>query len=229
MSEPNTTPEALTPARRLELLRGILDGRYSLSNCSSGESQTPSPEIMSSSRSPGGDRAPDTASVLEFAPSSSPAGPDGADAATRHILVVDDEHLVLTLTSRILRNAGYGVLEASSAREALRLFGRQDPPIDLVITDVRMPEIDGRLLGRLLAERYPRLPVAYMSAYSINDVFHRGSPGPNLPFLSKPFSPETLLALVKTVLVSERSGAHEPAETRHTGNLQRSSAEKEST
>jgi FixJ family two-component response regulator len=74
-----------------------------------------------------------------------------------------------------------------------------------------MPETDGRVLGQLLAERYPCLPVAYMSAHSINDVFHRGSPGPNLPFLSKPFSPETLLALVKTVLDSERSGAREPA------------------
>jgi CheY-like chemotaxis protein len=226
MSEPNTTPEALTPARRLELLRGILDGRYSLKSGSSGESETPSPQVMSSP--PGGDRAPDTASVLEFAPSSSPAGPDGADAATRHVLVVDDEHLVLTLTSRILRNAGYGVLEASSAREALRLFRPQNPPIDLVITDVRMPETDGHVLGRLLAERYPGLPVAYMSAHSINDVFHRGSPSPNLSFLRKPFSPETLLALVKTVLVSERSGAQEPAQTRHTGNLQSSSAEKES-
>jgi CheY-like chemotaxis protein len=228
MSEPDTTPEAMTPARRLELLRGILDGRYGLGNGSSDESQTPSPQIMSSSRGPGGDRAPDTASALEFAPSSSPAGPDGADAATRHILVVDDEHFVLTLTSRILRNAGYGVLEASSAREALRLFRPQNPPIDLVITDVRMPETDGHVLGRLLAERYPGLPVAYMSAHSINDVFHRGSPSPNLPFLRKPFSPETLLALVKTVLVSERSGAQEPAQTRHTGNLQSSSAEKES-
>jgi CheY-like chemotaxis protein len=227
MSEPDTTPEAMTPARRLELLRGILDGRYGLGNGSSDESQTPSPQIMSSSRGPGGDRAPDTASALD-APSSSAAGPDGADAATRHILVVDDEHFVLTLTSRILRNAGYGVLEASSAREALRLFRPQNPPIDLVITDVRMPETDGHVLGRLLAERYPGLPVAYMSAHSINDVFHRGSPSPNLSFLRKPFSPETLLALVKTVLVSERSGAQEPVETRHTGNLQSSSAEKES-
>jgi len=227
MSELDRTPEALTPARRLELLRGIVGGRYSSGNGSSGESQTSLPQIMASS--PRGNRAPDTASVLELAPSSGPAGPDGADAATRHILVVDDEPLVLTLTSRMLRNAGYGVLEASSAREALRLFRRRDPPIDLVITDVRMPETDGRVLGRLLAERYPSLPVIYMSAHSINDVFHRGSPGPHLPFLSKPFSPETLLALVNTVLVSERGGAHEPVETRQTGNLQRSSAEKEST
>jgi hypothetical protein len=66
MSEPDRTPEGVTPARRLELLRGILDGRYSLKSGSSGESETPSPQIMSSP--PGGDRAPDTASVLEFAP-----------------------------------------------------------------------------------------------------------------------------------------------------------------
>jgi CheY-like chemotaxis protein len=226
MSEPDRTPEALPPTRRQELLRGIVGGRYSSRNGSSGESQTSLPPIMAFS--PRGNRAPDNASVLELAPSSGPAGPDGADAATKHILVVDDEPLVLTLTSRMLRNAGYGVLEASSAREALRLFGRQDPPIDLVITDVGMPETDGCALGRLLAERYPWLPVAYMSAYSINDVFHRGSPGPHLPFLSKPFSAETLLALVKA-LVSEPGGAQEPAKTRHSANLQRSSAEKEST
>jgi two-component system cell cycle sensor histidine kinase/response regulator CckA len=129
-------------------------------------------------------------------------GDDGSPAAaTRHILVVDDEEVVLTLTGRMLRTAGYGVLEASSAREALRLLERRDPPIDLVLTDVVMPETDGRMLGRLIAERYPQLPVAYMSAYSMNDVFHRGSPGPDLPFVSKPFSPETLLALVKTVLI----------------------------
>jgi len=154
MTDPTTTPEPLTPARRLGLLRAILGGEHSATN-----------------------------------------------RASRHILVVDDEQVVLTLTGRMLRAVGYGVLEASSAREALRLLERRDPPIDLVITDVVMPETDGRMLGRLIAERYRQLPVAYMSAYSMNDVFHRGSPGPDLPFLSKPFSPETLLALVRTVLI----------------------------
>jgi len=168
MTDSTMTPEPLTPARRLGLLRAIVGGEHTTTNGSSGEAQTPSPPIA---------------------------------AATRHILVVDDEQVVLTLTGRMLRAVGYGVLEASSAREALRLLERRDPPIDLVITDVVMPETDGRMLGRLIAERYPQLPVAYMSAYSINDVFHRGSPGPDLPFLSKPFSPEALLVLVKTVLI----------------------------
>jgi two-component system cell cycle sensor histidine kinase/response regulator CckA len=127
--------------------------------------------------------------------------PNG-DGDRRHILVVDDEHVVLAITSRMLRTAGYGALEAPSARQALSILEQADPPIDLVITDVVMPETDGRTLGRLIGERYPGLPVAYMSAYPVNDVFHRGAPGPNLPFLSKPFSPEALLALVKSVLVS---------------------------
>jgi len=127
---------------------------------------------------------------------------DAAASARHHILVVDDEHVVLTLTSRMLRSAGYDALEAASARHALNILDRGDPAVDLVITDVVMPETDGRTLGRLIGERFPGLPVAYMSAYPVNDVFHRGAPGPNLPFLSKPFSPEALLALVKTVLVA---------------------------
>lgn len=126
---------------------------------------------------------------------------ESADGAKHHILVVDDEHVVLTLTSRMLRGAGYHALEAPSARHALSILEQGDPAVDLVITDVVMPETDGRTLGRLIGERYPGLPVAYMSAYPVNDIFHRGAPGPNLPFLSKPFSPEALLALVKAVLV----------------------------
>ncbi len=53
----------------------------------------------------------------------------------------------------------------------------------------------------LIAERYPGLPVAYMSAYPANDVFHRGAPVPNAAFLSKPFSLEALLGLVEGALV----------------------------
>jgi CheY-like chemotaxis protein len=181
MTDPTMRTEALT-ARRLQLLRGILGGAHALGNGS------------------GGDRDPDAATVPEGVDSGRPAGHDDADAATRQILVVDDEPVVLALTSRMLRDAEYGVLQASSAREALRLLEAGDPSVDLVLTDVVMPETDGRMLGRLIAELYPRLPVAYMSAYSIDDVFHRGSPGPKAPFLGKPFSQEALLAVVRTTL-----------------------------
>ena len=86
------------------------------------------------------------------------------EPATTCILVVDDEPTVLELTARMLGAAGYAVVEASNAREALRLLERGDPPINLVVTDVVMPETDGRALGRLIAERHLGLPVAYMSA-----------------------------------------------------------------
>jgi len=127
---------------------------------------------------------------------------DPARSTTRRILVVDDEELVLAIASRMLRSAGYACVEAASARQALGILERRATPVDLVITDVVMPETDGPTLGLLIAERYPGLPVVYMSAYAANDVFHRGSPGPNVPFLSKPFSPEALFAMVEASLAS---------------------------
>ena len=131
---------------------------------------------------------------------SAPTARQVPDPAERRVLVVDDEPSVLAVTARILRDAGYVAVEAPSAREALRLLEQGDPPISLVLTDVVMPETDGRVLGRLMAERYPGIPVAYMSAFPVNDVFHRAAPGPNLPFLSKPFSPEALVAVLQQLL-----------------------------
>jgi two-component system cell cycle sensor histidine kinase/response regulator CckA len=122
------------------------------------------------------------------------------DPAANRVLVVDDEPTVLIVTSRMLTTAGYVAIQASGAREALRLLELGDPRVDLVITDVVMPETDGRALGRLIAERQPALPVLYMSAYPADDVFHRGSAGPDLPFLRKPFSPEALVAAVQALL-----------------------------
>jgi two-component system, cell cycle sensor histidine kinase and response regulator CckA len=75
-----------------------------------------------------------------------------------------------------------------------------EPRVELVITDVVMPETDGRALGRLIAERDPGLPVLYMSAYPADDVFHRGPPETELPFLRKPFSTEALVAAVQALL-----------------------------
>ena len=120
-----------------------------------------------------------------------------SDSGSKRLLVVDDEPAALVITSRMLQGAGFETLQAPSAREALRLLDEGHSRVDLVITDVVMPETDGRALGRLIAERFPGLPVIYMSAYAAEDVFHRGSPGPNLPFIRKPFAPEVLVELVQ--------------------------------
>jgi len=120
----------------------------------------------------------------------------------RRVLVVDDDPTVLEVTARILRDAGYLAVEAPNARVALRLLKGGDPPINLVITDVVMPETDGRSLGRMIGELHPGLPIIYVSAYPSNDVFHRGAPDPLVPFLQKPFSPDALLSTVRELFAT---------------------------
>ena len=71
------------------------------------------------------------------------------------------------------------------------------PYLHLVISDVLMPELDGRALGQRLRERYPALPVLYISAYAPDDLFHRGAPNQSAPFLQKPIDPDELLRVVK--------------------------------
>ena len=119
--------------------------------------------------------------------------------SSRVVLVVDDEQSVRDLLCRALRDDGYRTLEAGHGAEALTLVEAGDP-IDLVITDVVMPGMDGRELGRRLAQSRPTLPVLYISAYDVNDIFRRGSPSSSAPFLQKPFPHDILLTHVEQLL-----------------------------
>jgi two-component system cell cycle sensor histidine kinase/response regulator CckA len=116
------------------------------------------------------------------------------------VLVVDDEASVRDLLCRALRTGGYRAAEAARGAEALDFIESGPDPVDLVITDVVMPGMDGRELGRRLAQSRPDLPVLYISAYEVNDIFRRGSPSTSAPFLQKPFPPETLLQKVAGLL-----------------------------
>lgn len=118
----------------------------------------------------------------------------------RVVLVVDDEQGVRDLVCRTLRSEGYRTLEAGHGAEALKLVESAPDPVDLVITDVVMPGMDGRELGRRLAQSKPTLPVLYMSAYDVNDIFRRGSPSTSAPFLQKPFPHDILLTRVEQLL-----------------------------
>jgi CheY-like chemotaxis protein len=120
----------------------------------------------------------------------------------RLILVVDDEPGVRDLVCRTLRDEGYRTLEASHGGEALERVEAGSERIDLVVTDVVMPGMDGRELGRRLAQSQPTLPILYISAYDVNDIFRRGSPRTSAPFLQKPFPPETLINSVEQLLRS---------------------------
>lgn len=116
------------------------------------------------------------------------------------VLVVDDEQGVRDLVCRVLRGEGYRTIEAAHGGEALELVEAGTERVDLVVTDVVMPGMDGRELGRRLGQSQPTLPVLYISAYDVNDIFRRGSPRTSAPFLQKPFPPDHLIKSVEELL-----------------------------
>ena len=116
------------------------------------------------------------------------------------ILVVEDEDIVRNLACRGLQDHGYTVVEARNGADALEYIKNNPGAVDLVISDVVMPEMGGRELACLLAEYEPELPVLYMSGYTGDDVMHRGLLEPGAPFQQKPFTPLGLAAKVRSML-----------------------------
>jgi CheY-like chemotaxis protein len=124
-----------------------------------------------------------------------------SDRTGTHILVVEDDEAVRSLTSRMLAEEGYAVSQAQHGAEALALL-ENGLRVALVVTDVVMPIMDGRELGRRLAASRPELPVLYISAYNPSDIFSRGVPHEGAPFLRKPFLAADLIAVVHDLLAT---------------------------
>jgi DNA-binding response OmpR family regulator len=112
------------------------------------------------------------------------------------VLVVDDEPLMLPLVGRILKEDGYEVHLAAHGLAAKQILTSGMVAPDLVLTDVKMPHLDGLQLGRAVAELLPSVPVAYMSAYD-SGVAELSPDVLQDYFIPKPFSPAALLALVR--------------------------------
>ena len=113
------------------------------------------------------------------------------------VLVVDDEPIIRRIAAQILTAAGFDVLTAVDGREAFAIASHLDADLSLVLTDVRMPNMDGLELGPALAALRPGLPVLYMSGF--------GAPAssaavPASCFIEKPFLPDHLLEGVRRVL-----------------------------
>jgi two-component system, cell cycle sensor histidine kinase and response regulator CckA len=119
------------------------------------------------------------------------------------ILVVDDEEAVRRLASRMITWMGNQVLEARSAREALATIEEHNGPIHLVLTDIKMPGMNGRELGRIIEQRWPGKPILYMSGFG-SEVFRDGLLEPGAPFLAKPFTQDDLAARVRALLEPAR-------------------------
>lgn len=122
------------------------------------------------------------------------------------VLVVDDEEAVRRLACRMLTWTGYQALEARHGREALATIEEHHGEIHLVLTDIKMPGMTGRELGRKVEERWPGKPILYMSGFA-SEVFQGGLLEPGAPFLAKPFTQEDLAAKVKAVLEGSFKGA----------------------
>jgi len=128
--------------------------------------------------------------------------PSGRGSET--ILVIEDEPIVRNLACRGLRDHGYDVVEARNGAQALRYVREHPQMIELVISDVVMPEMGGRELGQLLAKFDPELPILYMSGYTGEDVVQRGLLDPGAPFQQKPFTPAGLALKIRAMLDQNR-------------------------
>ncbi len=115
------------------------------------------------------------------------------------VLVVDDEEAVRRLAVRMLTWTGYEAIEARHGREALAAIEQHNGPIHLVLTDIKMPGMNGRELGRQVEQRWPGKPILYMSGFA-TEVFQGGLLEPGAPFLAKPFTQEDLAAKVRALL-----------------------------
>ncbi|WP_294052705.1 CHASE3 domain-containing protein [Sphingomonas sp.] len=115
------------------------------------------------------------------------------------VLVVEDEEQVRIMSVDALRELGYVVIHASGPVQALAMLG-EHPGIDLLFTDIVMPDMTGRTLAERMREQLPRLPVLYTTGYTRNAIVHNGMLDHDVDFLAKPFSIAQLAAKVRQVL-----------------------------
>jgi CheY-like chemotaxis protein len=124
----------------------------------------------------------------------------GSSAGSETILVVEDERDVRKITCKLLTLNGYTVLEASGPVEALAIFEQRSDPIDLLLTDVIMPVMNGRELYEQIALLDSGIKTLYMSGYT-NGVIDDGGILPDgVNFLQKPFAPDALAEIVRKIL-----------------------------
>jgi two-component system cell cycle sensor histidine kinase/response regulator CckA len=116
------------------------------------------------------------------------------------ILLVEDEEMVRDLVRTVLQSAGYTILEAGNGGEALSLAGQHQGTIDLLVTDLVMPEMSGRELAERLKALRPGIKVLFMSGYTDDVVVRHGLLAADVEFLPKPFSPGALASKVRKVL-----------------------------
>ncbi|MCX6544372.1 MAG: PAS domain S-box protein [Acidobacteria bacterium] len=119
------------------------------------------------------------------------------------ILLVEDEPAILKMTTRVLQRSGYTVLAAGTPGEAIRLAGERGGEIHMLMTDVVMPEMNGRDLAKQLQSSYPGLKCLFMSGYTADVIARHGVVDEGISFIQKPFSIGDVAAKIRTTLDGE--------------------------
>ncbi|HKU62222.1 MAG TPA: response regulator [Gemmatimonadales bacterium] len=128
--------------------------------------------------------------------------PTSGIPSAAYILVVDDEPGVRRLACQTLARGGYATIEAEDGAEALRILEDATPAIALVLSDIRMPRLDGVQLESACRERWPGLPVVLMSGEVTRDWVVRLVREGAHPVIRKPFQADTLLQAIRAILES---------------------------
>ncbi|GIW81963.1 MAG: hypothetical protein KatS3mg105_3770 [Gemmatales bacterium] len=126
--------------------------------------------------------------------------PRALPRGTETILLAEDEAKVRAYASLILKQHGYTVLEAASGKKALEFADAYSGKIDLLLTDVVMPEMSGRELADALKQKHPHLKVLYISGFPADAIVRHGIIEREVSFLSKPFNSQTLLTKIRELL-----------------------------
>jgi CheY-like chemotaxis protein len=129
----------------------------------------------------------------------SPAASPG-EPVRRRVVVADDEPEIRSLMTRCLADAHFDVVEANDGQQALEMIEQAPHPFDLLVTDMKMPGMDGLSLARSVAQRFPALPVLFVSGYLAESESVHRSEGTRWDFLAKPFLPKALLDKVESLL-----------------------------
>jgi CheY-like chemotaxis protein len=140
--------------------------------------------------------------IVEQEASSIEATPSARDipGGTETVLIVEDSPSVRAVAVTILNRLGYKTLEATGSRHAVDISNSRDEPIDLLLTDIVMPEMSGRELASQLLLSRPTMRVLFMSGYADDAVMRHGVLAPGTVHLQKPFTPDALALKVRDVL-----------------------------
>jgi two-component system, cell cycle sensor histidine kinase and response regulator CckA len=128
----------------------------------------------------------------------------GVPGGSETILLVEDETSVANMARRMLQGLGYRVIQASGPQDAIRIAQQHTEPIHLLLTDVVMPDMNGKELAQELQRILPGLKVVFASGYTENVIVHHGVLEENLAFIGKPYTLSALSQKVREVLAQER-------------------------